>query len=741
MADNIFKIHRVNTLPTLGTNGDWYILKKDNRHEIYIVQPDGTLNFSKGITDVEQSKLTQISQDDISKLIDLEPQSVINQKIQEATSIAGAAPYPITSNILPQTPDTTDLPDRATATIQGQTGGSTFTQNGGSAITVAQGKARTITYNKSTNLWTAGLEFDSQIDISNKADIVNSEGLVARRPYVSTELTLTPSSTFNGFWDRTTGAPNSAVSRSGRIFAITPNSKTYKVSVSIQGTATSLASYYNSSGNYLGFQNPGSNNATADIYTDFLISPPPGATEVRIPGLASNPAILKEITTSFEDFSLSGGSIKTTQELDNNLNQLTSIVENKPDEINSQEQKIARISIEYSYQNLIGNPESINGYYGYQTNYNPSSPVTASASWRSKRFDVTNLSSNEKQNLVASSIVRGTVTALVVYWNSSNIAIGYEFRGTSSTVSTVYTRQVLNHEQLDNVAYIGMSIYGNNVDLAKLEIRLGSYPDLATKSQIDTIKGETSQKVIAESGDSITANIISGWTVRFNELAQPLSSYNNAIGSSRWSKRTTTIAGQTITTQNFNDPNFAGFSTGSGANTDPIEEQKRNNNCAVVHIQKYISEVSLGNTPIPDVFIFAYGTNPDVSIGNLETALNGKTIDQDNTFTMANAMRWCVQEIRFQYPNCKVFISLPIQAASTSKNTLLKDTKIPLMKGIAEALSVPIIDCFGECGITEKFEVENAPGRYLSDGLHPNVNGGRLQGEYIYRKVIQHLSL
>lgn len=60
MARTPFEIHRVDTLPTSGTNGDWYILKNGNRHEIYIVQPDGSLVFNKGITDSEQTKLTEL---------------------------------------------------------------------------------------------------------------------------------------------------------------------------------------------------------------------------------------------------------------------------------------------------------------------------------------------------------------------------------------------------------------------------------------------------------------------------------------------------------------------------------------------------------------------------------------------------------------------------------------------------------------------------------------------------------
>ena len=46
-----------------------------------------------------------------------------------------------------------------------------------------------------------------------------------------------------------------------------------------------------------------------------------------------------------------------------------------------------------------------------------------------------------------------------------------------------------------------------------------------------------------------------------------------------------------------------------------------------------------------------------------------------------------------------------------------------------------IIDCYGGCGICEKFEVDGGEGRYLSDGLHPKENGQLLQGEFVSKEI------
>lgn len=84
---------------------------------------------------------------------------------------------------------------------------------------------------------------------------------------------------------------------------------------------------------------------------------------------------------------------------------------------------------------------------------------------------------------------------------------------------------------------------------------------------------------------------------------------NVAVGSSVWYKRTFEAAGKTVTTQDYGAADFAGISDGWEPTDDPLEMQKRANNCAVVHIQRFLAEVKSGNFPKPDIFAFAMGTN------------------------------------------------------------------------------------------------------------------------------------
>lgn len=233
-------------------------------------------------------------------------------------------------------------------------------------------------------------------------------------------------------------------------------------------------------------------------------------------------------------------------------------------------------------------------------------------------------------------------------------------------------------------------------------------------------------------GDSITAG--NQWSYYATQYLGFANHHNVAVGSATFSDRTQMYDGVTYVTQNYDDPNFAGISSGWQPTTDPVEIQKRCNNCARVHVQKFISEVTAGTYPVPDIFVFAMGTN-DSTIGTVADALNGKDPDALSTSvrqTMVGGARWAIQKIITTYPNCRVYISAPIQRADAAANAKGLEKSIAL-KEISNSLSVGYFNTFGECGITEKVESGTAP--YLSDGLHPNTAGQQLMGKYLAKEI------
>lgn len=237
-------------------------------------------------------------------------------------------------------------------------------------------------------------------------------------------------------------------------------------------------------------------------------------------------------------------------------------------------------------------------------------------------------------------------------------------------------------------------------------------------------------------GDSITAG--EQWSYYVFKKLKFSSHSNVAVGSAVWHKRTLTAGDKSVSTQDFNSPDFAGISDGWEETNDLTELQKRANNCAVVHIQRFLGEVELGVFPKPDIFVFAMGTNDwEGSIGDPDKALSGKELDGNpdiDLFTEAGAARWCIQSIAEKFPECRIFVMTPIQTANPEHNKKIEKT-IECLTKICRGLSVQLIDAYSRCGITEKFEVIGGRGRYLKDGLHPKKKGQQLEGAFAAKEI------
>ncbi|MBP1560950.1 MAG: SGNH/GDSL hydrolase family protein [Oscillospiraceae bacterium] len=242
-------------------------------------------------------------------------------------------------------------------------------------------------------------------------------------------------------------------------------------------------------------------------------------------------------------------------------------------------------------------------------------------------------------------------------------------------------------------------------------------------------------------GDSITAGEQWSWHV-YKNLGFA-SHHNVGVGSAVWYKRTLSCQSGSVTTQDYNAADFAGISDGWEPTEDLNELQKRANNCAVVHIQKFIAEVKSGAYSVPDVFAFAMGTNDaEDCLGDADKALTGKELEGNENidlFTEAGAMRWCIQRIMEEYPLCRVFVLTPIQTAMPDHNAKIEKQISTVMRKVAGAMTAQVVDCFHGSGICEKFEVIGGTGKYLRDGLHPDVPGQTLEGAFASKEIRNNL--
>ncbi len=236
-------------------------------------------------------------------------------------------------------------------------------------------------------------------------------------------------------------------------------------------------------------------------------------------------------------------------------------------------------------------------------------------------------------------------------------------------------------------------------------------------------------KNLAAFGNSITA-APNSWAYQLSKELKFGNFYNGAVGGAIWSKRErTTATGLKINTQNFTDPDFAGISREAAPHPDDIELQKRINNSAIVHIQKYVSDKT---APIPDFIILSYGTNDMSStaiLGDPEKSLKENNLENLELNTIAGSVKWCLKILQTKFPEAKLYVALPLQATSENKNkNNLK--KIDVITKICDGMSVPYFNCFAESGITQK----NSE-KYLYDGLHPNEKGQTVHAKYIIRKL------
>lgn len=115
-------------------------------------------------------------------------------------------------------------------------------------------------------------------------------------------------------------------------------------------------------------------------------------------------------------------------------------------------------------------------------------------------------------------------------------------------------------------------------------------------------------------------------------------------------------------------------------------------------------------------------------------------IDSVNRTQVDGAMRWIAEKIWSVYPNTKIIFVAPIQSAdSNTRPTWSILAKGELMKYVASNLGCKTIMAGAECGIYANREVNGANGKYLEDGLHPNIEGGKVLGAYNARQVINFL--
>lgn len=506
--------------------------------------------------------------------------------------------------------------------------------------------------------------------------------------------------------------------RSIKIDLFANNISRMRVSLDPHGVIVYAAIYTDSNDNYISRELKG--NDKTEIYMNYELTIPSNARYVYISGYASKIAELNPGVMAYKYVYNAKSNYQITGYPNNGLDWRNVSYPNPNVDIVNKAIKFIAFVPNATYKNdmFTINALSCYGNAGSET-FNPTSfdlwlfdMIDGNQS--TVKYTKTDISSfnYDYPEIIKSIGARGTLYAIVDW----NVVRGYFNKNVNKWYPIFWS-----------------SSFNDKPIVQKLD---ANDPRIAGFNQIPPISptqfADFTKLNLGVDGDSITAG--NQWSYYATQYLGFANHHNVAVGSATFSDRTQMYDGVTYVTQNYDDPDFAGISGGWQPTTDPVEIQKRCNNCARVHVQKFISEVTAGTYPVPDIFVFAMGTN-DSTIGTVADALNGKDPDALSTAvrqTMVGGARWAIQKIITTYPNCRVYISAPIQRADAVANAKGLEKSIAL-KEISNSLSVGYFNTFGECGITEKVESGTAP--YLSDGLHPNTAGQQLMGKYLAKEI------
>ena len=151
---------------------------------------------------------------------------------------------------------------------------------------------------------------------------------------------------------------------------------------------------------------------------------------------------------------------------------------------------------------------------------------------------------------------------------------------------------------------------------------------------------------------------------------------------------------------------------------------------------------------VPDIVIFALGTNDGTPNDTYDTAMaatvfkdDNITIDVDATITAMDETKFCqsarkaFMRIKKAFPMAQIFCVLPIQRVSDDRAI---GTLHDYLKQMAQRYGCIIIDGAFDSGITRDGNNNNAIGTYLKDGLHPNEKGQNLMARMIISSLKAH---
>lgn len=293
---------------------------------------------------------------------------------------------------------------------------------------------------------------------------------------------------------------------------------------------------------------------------------------------------------------------------------------------------------------------------------------------------------------------------------------------TLTTNNTANNQAIIRRSRTDNTS-IGQ--VGNNVNLNYNDLTVGRF--LFKIIDDSTILVQKQNNDMWE--DYYTITLPSGYTTKLGISNVPsnkvvyINNYyiDSTITSTNWSGLKATFYGDSIT----KDVNKYQYTVGQILGLDEVYSCGKGG----AQLTNYLSlEENYTSIPTDSDLIFVMAGTNDYG-GQVEIGTVDDTSDE-NTFCGA-LNKLCQALTTGDYSNAKVVFGTPIHRAQENES-ITYSQYCNAIKDVCSKYDIPVIDLYNNCGITS----ENAS-EYLEDGVHPNIEGATLMGNYIAKELLE----
>ena len=185
------------------------------------------------------------------------------------------------------------------------------------------------------------------------------------------------------------------------------------------------------------------------------------------------------------------------------------------------------------------------------------------------------------------------------------------------------------------------------------------------------------------------------------------------------------------------------FKNDTVENTTDTSDSNIGNNVIWNQYNRMVKDINAGKIPSPDCIIILAGTNDAIqtkTIGDVDSVFNNSAQSTDvKTLTnLCASVRYVCELIMVNYPNTQIILATPLQMKDynrTSQAILVRNAII----SCANKMGIKTIDQTYESGIYAY--AENVRPKFLSDGVHLTVEGGKKVAQFLAREFYNKINI